>query len=51
MYVIFCIGDKMVNFGIGEHVIDIGENASFTMVKREFPMGFSLLGVQSQSKI
>jgi len=30
---------------------DIGEKALFTMAKREIPMGFLLLGVQSQSKI
>jgi len=30
---------------------DIGGNALFTMVKREIPMGFLLLGVKSQSKI
>jgi hypothetical protein len=54
MYVAFCIGDKIVNFGIGERAArnrDIGENALFTMVKREIPRGFSLLGVQSQLKI
>jgi len=42
----------MVNFGLGERRNrDIRENALFTMVKREIPRDFSLLGVQSQSKI
>ena len=40
----------MVDSGIGAYG-DIGENASFTIVKREIPIGFSLLGVQSQLKI
>ena len=40
MYVAFCIG------GIGERAYgDIGENALFTMAKREIPIGFLLLGV------
>ena len=49
MYVAFCIGSEVVNFGIGKRVYgaygDTGENDLFTMVKREIPMGFSLLGV------
>ena len=49
MYVTFCIGGKVINFGIGKWVYgaygDIRENALFTMAKREIPMGFLLLGV------
>ena len=49
MYVAFCIGGEVVNFGIGKRVYgaygDIRENALFTMAKQEIPMGFSLLGV------
>jgi len=58
MYVAFCIGGEVINFGKGKRVYgaygDIEGNALFTaisiislctMAKREIPMGFSLLGV------
>jgi len=44
----------VVNFGIGDQVArnrDIGGNALFTIAKQEIPMGFLLLGIQSQLKI
>ena len=49
MSVAFYIGNNVVNFGIGKRVYgayrDIGENALFTIAKREISIGFLLLSV------
>jgi hypothetical protein len=46
MYIAFYMGNKMVSFSMGSaRNGDIGENALYTMAKRETPIGFPLLGV------